>query len=270
MRYIDLDRLVLPENWLQEASDAATAVSAGGSVDQNAAIWRKLKNGLAALSNDKCWYCETPVDRSDNAVDHFRPKGRVRDAAQPHQGYRWLAYDRSNYRYACTFCNSRRKDIAAGTAGGKADRFPLVDEARRLYAPGPLHQEHPLLLDPCELYDWELIGCMQENGKPFATAANGLSRQRAEASIEIYHLQYEPTCKRRHGAAVQLMADVDQAKRLFAQSQLDSDYEIEFKVIGKKIKRAISRDAIFSGEMIFLLKGQRHSDHPWIQNLLEA
>lgn len=26
----------------------------------------------------------------------------------------------------------------------------------------------------------------------------------------------------------------------------------------------------FSGEMIFLLRGQRHSDHPWIQKLLGA
>lgn len=60
------------------------------------AVWRDLKDGLANLLHDKCWYCETAVDRSDNAVDHFRPKGRVSDAANPHAGLplvygqRWL------------------------------------------------------------------------------------------------------------------------------------------------------------------------------------
>jgi len=35
-----------------------------------------------------------------------------------------------NFRYACIFCNGRRIDVQHGTAGGKADRFPLVNEGR--------------------------------------------------------------------------------------------------------------------------------------------
>jgi hypothetical protein len=62
------------------------------------------------------------------------------------------------------------------------------------------------------------------------------------------------------------MSDVEQAKRLFGQPNMDE----EFSSVAKKIKRAISRRAPYSGEMIFLLRGQRHADHPWIQKLLEA
>lgn len=160
--------------------------------------------------------------------------------------------------------------IDNGTVGGKADRFPLLNELNRLYAPGPLNQERPTLLDPCELDDWELLGCQQENGKPCATSQSHVERERAVTSIEVYHLHYEPTCKRRHAVAVQLMADVEQAMRLFEQAGADVSKYPEFLAVAKKIRRVIDRKAPFSGEMIFLLRGQRHADHPWIQKIIEA
>lgn len=131
MRYVDRLKLVKPTGWSQRAHTATQAVANGEDPNDHSQVWRDLKDGLAALLHDKCWYCETPMDRSDNAVDHFRPKNRVADAANPHAGYRWLAFDESNFRYACTYCNSRRIDQEGGTAGGKADRFPLVNEAQR-------------------------------------------------------------------------------------------------------------------------------------------
>jgi hypothetical protein len=215
VRYVDCSKLVKPTGWTQRAQIAAQAVAAGDDPNDHSQVWRDLKDGLAALLHDKCWYCESPVDRSDNAVDHFRPKNRVSDAANPHSGYRWLAFNESNFRYACTYCNSRRKDVEGGTAGGKADRFPLVNEAQRVYVAGPIAVEQPMLLDPCEISDWRLLGCHQENGQPCAATTDLVPKQRAEASIEILHLHYEPTCKKRHAAAVQLISDVDEGKRLF-------------------------------------------------------
>lgn len=267
MRYIDLDELVVPDGWLEKAAQAETAVAAGGHPDEHADVWRDLKSALGALFPEKkCWYCESPVDRADNAVDHFRPKGRVFEAKNPHPGYRWLAFERSNFRYSCTFCNSRRKDVDNGTVGGKADHFPLLNEDGRLYEPGPLTQERPVLLDPCELHDWEALGCRKENGKPCPASTEADLEHRAKVSIEIYHLDYEPTCKQRHAAAIRLTADVAQGKRLFAKFGMND----EFIVVAKKIRRAIDRRAPFSGEMIFILRGERHSDHPWIQKLLES
>lgn len=267
MRYIDLDALSLPEGWLAKAEAAAQAVQGGAEPEDYSEVWRDLKHELSALFPEKkCWYCESPVDRSDNAVDHFRPKGRVSDALNPHAGYRWLAFEWRNYRYACTFCNSRRKDVLHGTAGGKADRFPLLDESKRLYGPGPLDQEAPKLLDPCELDDWELIGCKQENGKPCPATDDPTGKERAMVSIEVYHLDYEPTCKQRHAVAVQLKADVEVAKLLFAQPNMKE----AFTKVAKKIRRVIDRKSPFSGDMIYLLKGLRAEDHPWIQKLIEA
>ncbi|HVZ70929.1 MAG TPA: hypothetical protein VHJ20_01025 [Polyangia bacterium] len=271
MRYVDLDDLELPAGWLERAAQASAAVAAGADPNDHAAVWRELKDHLAALLPEKkCWYCEVPVDRADNAVDHFRPKNRVIDAAEEHSGYRWLAFRHMNYRYSCTYCNSRRKDVEHETAGGKADRFPLLDETTRVFVEGPLDDEKPALLDPCELHDWESLGCMRENGQPCPTSDVGPNRKRAEISIEVYHLNYEPTCKQRHAVAVQLLADVEEAKRNFLRAAADASRESDFKIFARKVKRAISRKAPFSGEMIFLLRGQRHADHPWIQTLLEA
>jgi hypothetical protein len=270
MRYVDLQKLILPDGWLARAQQAAQDIANGVAPDDRKAVWGVLKDGLASLLHDKCWYCESNIDRSDNAVDHFRPKGRVADADKPHSGYRWLAFDQGNYRYACTFCNSRRKGVDQKTAGGKADRFPLIDESKRLYAAGPLDQEQPVLLDPCELNDWRLLGCKQENGHPCATSEDDEERRRAEESIEIYHLHHEPTCKRRHGVAVELIAAIADGKRHFEASKNDPARRAEFKAVARRIKRAIERDAPFSGDMHFLLRGQRSTEHPWIQDLLEV
>ena len=271
MRYVDLDALVLPDGWLERARVAAEAVAAGGDPEVGSAVWRELKDRLADLLPDKkCWYCESPVDRADNAVDHFRPKGRVSDTQPPHAGYRWLAFNAKNYRYACTFCNSLRKGVDGGSAGGKADRFPLVDETKRVYVPGPVDQERPVLLDPCEFGDWALLGCKQENGEPCATSEDATDKYRVGESIAIYHLRYEPTCKQRHRVAIQLLSDVAQAKRLFPLAKADEFRARDFKDCARRIKRVIGRTSPFSGEMIFLLRTQRHSDHSWIQDVLEA
>jgi hypothetical protein len=271
MRFVDIECLTLPLDWQAKADAAAAAVAQGASPDDYSQVWRDLKDNLAALLPDKkCWYCETQVDRADNAVDHFRPKGRVAEATNPHSGYRWLAFEPSNFRYSCTFCNSKRKGIGGGAGGGKTDRFPLVDEAARVYGQGDPDLEQPMLLDPCEFDDWELLGCMRENGKACPTRQDPLERRRVDASIGIFHLDYEPTVKRRHRTAVQFLSDVEQAKMLFLSADTDPGrFKPLFKTSAKRIRRAIERTSDFSGEMIFLLRGQRHSDHPWIQRLLE-
>lgn len=262
-------KLLMPTGWLQRSQAAVQAVSNGSNPNDYSSVWRELKDGLAGLLFDKCWYCESPVDRSDNAVDHFRPKNRVSDATNQHDGYKWLAFDRSNFRYACTYCNSRR--LGVNTKGGKADRFPLVDETYRVYsAAQSIDQESPMLLDPCELTDWKLLGCHQENGMPCATSSDPISKQRAEVSIEVYHLHYEPTCKRRHAIAVQLMADIDEAKRLFELYIHDPSKRCNFIKVAERLRQAIDREAPFSGDMHFLMRGQRHTSHPWIQDLLDA
>jgi hypothetical protein len=269
LRYINNSLIPVSDNWLEQAEEAAAAIAKGSDPNDFSNVWRVLKSELAKLSNGKCWFCESPVDRSDNAVDHFRPKGRVSDATNKHDGYRWLAFERLNFRYACTYCNSKRNGIEGRTVGGKADRFPLVNEASRVYSKGPVDQEQPMLLDPCELTDWRLLGCRHENGKPCTATSDPTSRERAEVSIEVYHLHHEATCNRRHAIAVQLISDIDDAKRLFKLSTQDASKAVDFKKIARRLQQTISREAPYSGDMHFLMRGQRSEADPWIQELLE-
>ena len=270
MRYVDLEMLQLPVGWPDRADCATRAVANGADPSANSKVWRELKDELAILHHDKCWYCEVPIDRSDNAVDHFRPKGRVSDAAREHLGYRWLAFDPSNLRYACTFCNSRRKGVDGKTAGGKADRFPLLDESKRVYEQGPIDGEEPALLDPCTYGDSMLLGCRREDGRPCAATTDPTGQRRAEESIEIYHLHHEPTCKRRHTEAVRLMADLEEGKRKFVLALTSREGQIDFQGVAKRILRSIGPMASFSGDMRFLMRGERSEEHPWIQQLLES
>ena len=270
MRYVNIAQLRPPNGWIKRAGLAAEAVAAGADPNDHSGVWRTLKDGLADLLHDKCWYCEYPVPRADNAVDHFRPKGRVSDAESEHRGYRWLAFERTNFRYACTFCNSRRKDLDGGTVGGKGDRFPLLDESKRVYEKGSVEEEDPVLLDPCVYSDCQLLGCQRENGHPCATGEEEIGRRRAEESIEIYHLNHEPTCKRRHARAVEFMANLEEGKRRFSLATKDAGKKRHFVDFANGLLQAISLGAEFSGEMRFLMRGERSQDHPWIQELLEA
>lgn len=273
MRYIDIDDLLLPDGWYVRADAATEAVANGADPNDHGQIWRDLKDHLADLFPEKkCWFCESEIDRSDNAVDHFRPKNRVSDAKNEHLGYRWLAFVKDNYRYACTFCNSKRKDMDTGETAGKSDRFPLLNESKRAYlSTDDWRKENPVLLDPCDPYDWKFIGCKRENGKPLPNAADGSNDfRRASESIEIYHLHYSATSRRRHTQSINLCNEVDEAKKKFSLAQFNSIYENDFKKSSKKLRKLIDRKSPFSGEMIYLLKTLRDPSHPWITTLIES
>src|SRR5690606_39002482 len=120
-------------------------------------VWRDFYNLLPEPLKRKCWYCEAEEIRSDMPVDHFRPKNKVEDDKQ-HDGYWWLAFDWTNYRCACTFCNSRR--VFDETEGGKACRFPLENPGERAFTPTDhvkLGKERPNFLDPFNPDDEKLL-----------------------------------------------------------------------------------------------------------------
>lgn len=66
------------------------------------------------------------------------------------------------------------------------------------------------------------------------------------------------------------MADVDEGKRLFELAANDPSREPDFMTVAARLRRAIDRDSPYSGDMHFLLRGQRGEEHPWIQEILEA
>lgn len=83
---------------------------------------RKL---LRSIYSDKCGYCESHINPSHSymRIDHYRPKGRVRENSE-HPGYYWLVYEWSNLISCCEVCNME-----------KGDYFPLENEKDRLFQP---------------------------------------------------------------------------------------------------------------------------------------
>jgi len=204
VRYIDIESLSLPPDWETDAKNVFAKLTVAVDTEARKKIisdyselWRKLKKTLSGLSHDKCWYCESKQIRSDNAVDHFRPKNRVADCPG-HEGYWWLAFDWRNYRFSCTYCNSRRK--GDDTEGGKADEFPLMDENDRAMTwSSSLALEKPILLDPTNRDDIELLWFyIDGTPKPrFSQAQDEIKHKRAMMSISLYHLDQTPLEERR-------------------------------------------------------------------------
>jgi uncharacterized protein (TIGR02646 family) len=113
-----------------------------------------VRKALNEAFGFKCAYCESsygatqPVD-----VEHYRPKAAVLAASgrMLKPGYYWLAATWDNLLPSCIDCNRARAqeiDAAAKATTGKANRFPLADERRRIRRPGSVDREDPLLLHP--------------------------------------------------------------------------------------------------------------------------
>lgn len=98
-------------------------------------VWTEIKKWvLKNVFNEKCAYCETPMNRFSFDAEHHRPKGGVEfrylgeDTLQTplvedergeqigHPGYFWLAYNWRNLVPSCEFCNSGK---------GKNKQFPI-------------------------------------------------------------------------------------------------------------------------------------------------
>ena len=178
MRYVDLSdvEVELPDDWedkvntakayvqqkvqeaeteaiqqhkSQEECQLAIIRARKNAINAKSTIWAEAGKIVGKVMSEKCWYCETKETRSDMPVDHFRPKNSVAEC-KGHDGYWWLAFNWENYRYSCTYCNSRRVDVV--TEGGKQDHFPLLNPESRVFdETGDINAENPILIDPCDI-----------------------------------------------------------------------------------------------------------------------
>lgn len=166
--------------------------------------------GLERLFEGKCAYCESPYTRTQPVdIEHWRPKSEVHVFKEGKKerkgGYPWLAMVWENLLPSCIDCNRARKQIvyrpnAAGVlepiviVQGKANQFPLVDEAQRIKKrQASLSQERPLLLNPCSddpkqyfVYNDRGVIIPQDQFADTPEAAE--RREMALASIEVYAL----------------------------------------------------------------------------------
>lgn len=131
----------------EAAIDGDRAAFASGEAsltfDREVYADESVKETLVAMQHSKCAFCEAkPLHVSDGDVEHFRPKGGVRQSdADPMQrpGYYWIAYAWENLLFACERCNRRHKK----------NLFPLLDPAQRATSHrAPIADEMPVFVDP--------------------------------------------------------------------------------------------------------------------------
>ena len=156
-----------------------------------------VRAALTAISDGKCAYCEADYDATQpNDIDHFRPKGAIdTETGRIKPGYWWPAAKWENLLPSCIRCNRKEHQLLFdGTelASGKANRFPLVDEAHRASGIGQEAYEDPLLINPCVEDPSEHIRFIEDEGHCIAVPVDpdqqSRSAQRARASIDIYGL----------------------------------------------------------------------------------
>jgi hypothetical protein len=270
MRVIDISALAsrLPANWERDAREALEAVRAAAPEDRSnliqkhSGLWRSLKDLLREMSYMKCWYCESIDCRSDNAVDHYRPKANVRDARPPHEGYWWLAFDWRNYRFACCYCNSIRYS-ARGTLGGKQDYFPLFDESRRARAEADdLAEELPMLLDPTMALDPPLLWFRDDGmaGAWHSADARPLDHCRAETSARLYHLNHPDILERRLARCLEIrrwVAEADSYLDRLSQGKAQLRAPVSRRL--DDIRRALAETEPYSAAVRCTLMGMREA-----------
>lgn len=259
MREINIDNLELPDGWVIKAQ---TAIQAGvGQMQNHASVWQECKEPLKSLSNDKCFYCETIQERSDDAVDHFRPKSL----------YPWSAFKTTNYRFSCTYCNSRRRDIENNRLGGKGNHFPLLREDMRATCFDEEEYESPLLVDPCQPDEPGLID-FDDAGQPvpaYSEAEHRVRNLRAVTSIRLYHLDHQDLVDRRTVLAAKITRKVRAAERLFPRTeQGDADIDASFKEHIKSLAEMIRPEAELSSFARRMLDGYR--DVLWVRGILRS
>ena len=131
----------------------------------------------------KCAYCEQIITGDQHGdIEHYRPKGAVKDADnkevlvtmngkdRDHPGYYWLAYDWKNLLPSCVRCNQLNRTMN-GERIGKGNRFPV--EGDHACSPGDEDCEKPMLLHPVfddpeehlQLDDTGLLLPMTERGR---------------------------------------------------------------------------------------------------------
>lgn len=278
MRHIDLDAINLPDEWHSKAQNAlevaraAIASERANVVNARSSVWSELKPALAALSHDKCWYCESLQIRSYNDVDHFRPKNRVAECEE-HEGYWWLAFVWRNYRFSCTLCN-RPLRAEDNSVGGKRDFFPLVHEGARAMREGDdISREEPLILDPTDPGD---PGLLWFNAEGYAVEKLGkeghpLHYRRAQESIRLYHLNHRGLTDRRKLLFRELQDLVNEGTaHILDQTGGNLAANRGFRKVAKDLHRKISPQSEYSAVAKAMLIALRDSDHPWIEGVLTS
>lgn len=234
---------------------------------------------LRAVAGNKCWYSEVPLEGADPNVDHFRPKGQIREVdgdlnllKTKVPGYWWLAFELQNFRLAAMHANQRRTD--EDTNGGKWDFFPVRGCRAAACTPcGSIIEDH-LALDPCKPSDVALLW-FDMDGRPCAAKRRGkqLRAEQAEkvrTSIWLYHLNKKELHNRRAEYVEDIRKDLRKADadyQLWApeSSQPNRQSELSFNQKIDEIHIKLQPNQPFVGAKTSALR-LAMAHYPWIED----
>lgn len=179
-----------PQDWIDDAKAVTNQLRAATSetersdiIKKNERLWtdNRIRDWLLKQFNNKCWYTEAFESVSPIHVDHYRPKGRVKDLdGKESTGYWWLAFDWDNYRISGHLINSK-----------KSDSFPIVEGVRAIeFDVVTLKLEAPLLIDPIK-EESRLVSYERDEDACVAVPSADISEAekfRAEKTIELLGL----------------------------------------------------------------------------------
>jgi hypothetical protein len=237
----------------------------------------EVLTALRAIAGNKCWYSEVHLEGADPNVDHFRPKGRVREidadlknTGAPCDGYWWLAFEPRNFRLACMHSNQRRTD--PDTEGGKWDYFPIRGARTPAGTEWGAIIEDILALDPCSFSDVRLLW-FDPDGKPCAAKwkhrdTDTKELVRVKATVWLYHLDKKELQGRRSAHVQDIRKDLKKAHteyQLWAPGtgnpNLQAKGSFDEKVA--EIKTKIEDNAEFAGAKRCAIR-TAIADYPWI------
>ncbi len=234
MIYINPDEILPNAAWIVQANGFTETLKGLSPNERKAFIeghrnttWGNahLLDILRRVVGNKCWYSEAPLEGADPNVDHFRPKGQIREVDENLQdteltsnGYWWLAFNYKNFRLAAMHANQRRVDLT--TAGGKWNFFPVRGARAPELTELDVIVEDVLAIDPCSASDIRLLWFDLE-GKPCLAARHREGHNlkeneyRIRATIWLYHLDKVEIQAKRSQYVEEIRVDLGKANTHF-------------------------------------------------------
>ncbi len=240
MRYIDINQFIekLPDEVVTNLANKDQEVVDGDDqgkqtlISGGNATWTQTKAYLEETSNRKCWYTESKNPGCTNDVEHFRPKGRKENSDGDLLHWYWfLAFDPENYRLSCQFSNRLNVNPESGLTGGKGSQFPLLAGPDHATTKAEISLEKPVLLDPCNKDDCELLE-FQPDGRPVVAAdsrENPESCDRVEKSKLLLNLDFPTFNEDREALYNQIKQLVERGDRYGIDNPAFQDIETDLK-----------------------------------------
>ena len=240
MRFIPLRSQNPDAKWVAKANtllaqlkSAPDAVTRAELIEGNSKFWGKLKDWLLSLSHKKCWFSEAKDCFSHWHVEHFRPKKSVKDEdGTVHEGYWWLAFDWTNFRIIGSVGNPT-----------KGTFFPLRPGCKRAEPLGDLRYEDPMLLDPTDPADPNLLSFNILGDAVVAPhVKNAWEQKRVEYSISLCSLGFAPLVDKRRTVWHECWNRIEKYRDELARYQADQTNDIarqEYKNAAEEVRKML-------------------------------